>query len=236
MDFIQQKQLLTNLTLAQEETISYYHNNDMAMLRKICDPIIYRKGVPPMDYDELYDVASDTLLESLGTYDESKGSQFSTYLIGNIKRAFYDWTRDQRRFKRCNLTEERDKDGNLVKDKNGKQKYVVIADISIDAPIGDESESTLADMLPSGFDLESELAEEIGISSEESFDDYSPQMQEYLHKLSNVQRKILDLLSQGYSPEEIIEILHIDMALYKDSIVAITSYKYTRIIKKCRGE
>ena len=94
MDLTKQQQLFAGLTPQQQDTINFYHDNNMAMLRKICDPIIYRKGVSLMDYDELYDVASDTLLESLGTYDESKGSQFSTYLKGNINRAFYDWTRD----------------------------------------------------------------------------------------------------------------------------------------------
>lgn len=223
MDLTKQQQLFASLTPQQQDTINYYHNNNMAMLRKICDPIIYRKGVPLMDYDELYDVASDTLLESLGTYDESKGSQFGTYLKGNINRAFYDWTRDNRRFKRCNLTEERDKDGNLVKDKNGKQKYVVIADISIDAPIGDESESTLADMLPSDFDIEAELAEEIGISS-------GSKMERYLEKLSKKQRQVVGYLSDGYKTSEIRELLHITEKEYSDCMMAIKSYKNISIL------
>lgn len=223
MDLTKQQQLFASLTPQQQDTINYYHNNNMAMLRKICDPIIYRKGVPLMDYDELYDVASDTLLESLGTYDESKGSQFGTYLKGNINRAFYDWTRDNRRFKRCNLTEERDKDGNLVKDKNGKQKYVVVADISIDAPIGDESESTLADMLPSDFDIEAELAEEIGISS-------GSKMERYLEKLSKKQRQVVGYLSDGYKTSEIRELLHITEKEYSDCMMAIKSYKNISIL------
>ena len=214
MDLTKQQQLFASLTPQQQDTINYYHNNNMAMLRKICDPIIYRKGVPLMDYDELYDVASDTLLESLGTYDESKGSQFGTYLKGNINRAFYDWTRDNRRVKRCNLTEERDKDGNLVKDKNGKQKYVVIADISIDAPIGDESESTLADMLPSDFDIEAELAEEIGISDDE-------RVQKYLSSLSNTQRQIVEMKMNGVSGTEIKKKLHITNSEYEDNMKSI---------------
>lgn len=224
MGLTQQQQLLANLTTWQKKIINYYHENNMAMLRKICDPIIYYKGVSPMDHDELYDVASDTLLESLGTYDESKGSQFKTYLTNNIKNAFYDWTRDQRRFKRCNLTEERDENGNLVKDKNGKQKYVVIADISIDAPIGDESESTLRDILPSGFDLEAELAEEIGISSSGS------KMDKYLERLSKKQRQVAIYLSEGYKPSEIRDLLHINEKEYNDCLKAIRSYKNVKIL------
>lgn len=235
MDLLQQRQSFINLTSQQQEIVNYYHENNMAALRKICDPIIFRKGVPLMDWDDLYAVASDALLESLGTYDKTKGSQFKTYLYGNIKRAFYDWTRDRHRFKRCNLTEERDRDGNLVKDKNGKQKYVVVSDISIDAPIGDENGSTLADVLPSDFDIDSELSEEIVISDDKNFENYSPQMQDYLRRLSNVQRKVLEFLSKGYSSDEIIQLLHINMDLYKDSLIAITSHENTRIIKNIGG-
>ena len=223
MNLEQQAQILANLTPQQKRVIDQYHENNMAILRKICDPIILYKGVPKVDWDELYDVASDTLLESLGTYDESKGSQFSTYLRGNVKRAFYDWTRDQRRFKRCNLTEERDRDGNLVKDKNGKQKYVVIADISIDTPIGDDSESTLKDMLPSGYDLEAEITEEIGISS-------GSKMERYLDQLSRKQKQVAVYLSEGYKPLEIREVLHMTEKEFSDCMMAIRSYKNIKIL------
>lgn len=207
----------------QLKILEEYSSNEMRKLKQICDPIIFRKGVPQMDWDDLYAVASDTLMESLESYDESKGSQFRTYLVGNINRAFYDWTRDRRRFKRCNLTEERDENGNLVKDKNGKQKYVVIADISIDAPIGDENETSLADMLPSSFNLEAELAEEIGISS-------GSKMDKYLNKLSKKQRRVAVYLSEGYKSPEIREILHITEKEYADCIKGMQSYEYIKIL------
>lgn len=224
MDLTQQRLLFKNLTPKQKEIIEYYHENNMAMLRKICDPIIFRKGVASGDYDELYGVASDTILESLASYDDTKECQFHTYLTGNIKRAFYDWTRDRRRFKRCNLTEERDENGNLVKDKNGKQKYVVVADISIDAPVGDDSGATLKDMLASGYDIEEELAEEIGISSSGS------KMDKYLERLSKKQRQVAIYLSEGYKPSEIRDLLHIDEKEYNDCLMAIRSYKNIKIL------
>lgn len=198
----------------QLKILEEYSSNEMRKLKQICDPIIFRKGVPQMDWDDLYAVASDTLMESLESYDESKGSQFRTYLVGNINRAFYDWTRDRRRFKRCNLTEERDENGNLVKDKNGKQKYVVIADISIDAPIGDENETSLADMLPSSFDLEAELAEEIGISSDE-------RVQKYLGSLSNIQRQIVEMKMNEMPVSDIKKKLQISNSEYDDNMKSI---------------
>lgn len=223
MDLTKQGKLLGNLKPEQIDVINYYHENNMMALRKICDPIIFLKGTPSVDWDDLYSVASDTLLESLWSYDDTKQCQFKTYLIGNIKRAFYDWTRDRHRFKRCNLTKEIDQDGNLVKDKNGKQKYVVVSDISIDTPIGEENDSTLADVLPSSFDLEAELAEEIGISS-------GGNMDKYLERLSKKQRKVVVFLSEGYSPLEIREILHMTEKEYADCMMAIRAYRNIKIL------
>lgn len=226
MDSKQLEKLLKNLTQKQREIIGYYHKDDMAMLKKICHPIIERKGVPQMEWDELYDVASDTLLESIASYDESRGSQFKTYLTGNIKRAYYDWTRDQRRGKRCNL--KRDEKGKIVKGDDGKP--IIISNISLNGKTEEGSE--FGEMVDSGFRIEDELSEEIGFSLENNIQNFSPEMQEYLSNLSKVQIKVLELMGQGYDREEILEKLHITKELYKDSVAAITSKKATRKIKK----
>ena len=55
-------------------------------------------------------------------------------------------------------------------------------------------------------------------------------MIEYLGKLSKIQIKVLELMAEDYSPEEIKTILHIDAKLYSDCIAAIRSYKNTRCI------
>lgn len=216
MDFTRQQYLLANLTPRQKEIINFYHDNNMAMLKRMCNPIIFRKGIPLMDYDELYDVASDTLLESLETYDELKGSQFDTYLNGNINRAFYDWTRDRRRAKRCNVLME---NGKIVKDEDGNP--IVIPDIPIDAPTEDGID--MCEKIASSFNLEAELAEEIGISS-------GSKMDKYLNKLSKKQRRVAVYLSEGYKPPEIREILHITEKEYADCIKGMQSYEYIKIL------
>lgn len=216
MNLKQQEQLLVNLTSQQKEIISYYHDNNMETLRKICDPIIFRKGVPQMDWDELYGVASDTLLESLVTYDELKGSQFKTYLVGNIKRAFYDWTRDRHRAKRCNLLME---DGKIVKDENGNA--VVIPNISIDTPTEDGID--LSEKIASPFSIESELLEELDISS-------GSKMDKYLERLSKKQRQVVMYLSDGYNPSEIRETLHMTEKEYTDCMMTIRAYRNIKIL------
>lgn len=204
------------LTPQKKEIIEYYHKDNMAQLKKICDPIIFRKGVSQMEWDDLYSVASDTLLESLETYDENKGSQFKTYLTGNINRAFYDWTRDRRRSKRCNLLIE---NGKIVK--NEDNNPIVIPDIPIDAPT--EDGINLSEKIASNFDIEAELDGEIGISSDSK-------MEKYLNRLSKKQRKIAVYLSEGYKPSEIREVLHITEKEYADCIKGMQSYEYIKIL------
>lgn len=226
--FEKQKAMYQSLTEDQLIVVDEYHKDDMKKLKKICDPLIFYKGTPKIYHEDLYGVASDVLIESLVSFDPNKECSFKSFFKGNVERAFYEWTRNNCAGKRCNV--ERDKCGRIKRD--GKGKPIVITDISLNWK--NEEGVEFGDMLPSDFDLESKIIEEIGISNEGSFGGYSPQMQEYLHKLSNVQRRVLEYLSQGYSPDEIIELLHIDMVLYKDSIAAITSHKNTRILKKCK--
>lgn len=210
-----------NWTPEQYQIMDYYLSDEMRVLKKICNPLIYRKGVESMYHDDLYAVATDTLLESIENYDDSKGSSFRTFLTGNINRAYYDWTRDQRRFKRCNLTEERDEEGELVKDKNGKQKYVVIPGISIDASTEDGFD--LYEKIPSTFQIEDELSEEIGFSTDDKWECY-------LAKLSKKQKKIAVYLSDGYRPLEIREILHITEKEYSEHMSIIKAYENISIL------
>lgn len=208
---------LKNLTQEQRKIIDDYHSNEMQKLKQMCDPLIYRKGVSSMYHDDLYAVASDTLLESVISYNDSKDCSFRTYLTGNIKRAYYDWTRDQRRGKRCNLV--RDKHGKIKKDENGKA--IVIHNVSFDAPTEDGTD--LAEKINSGFQIEDELPEEIGFSSEDKWE-------RYLAKLSKKQRKIAIFLSEGYKPLEIKNILHISDKEYADNMIAIKSYNNISIL------
>lgn len=219
MDLLKQQQFLANLTSQQKETINHYHDNNMMQLRKICDPIIYLKGVPPKDWDELYDVASDTLLESLMTYDDSKGSQFKTYLSGNIKRSFYDWTRDNRRGKRCNV--ERDKYGRIKRDKDGNP--IVIPDISLNRENDEGIE--FGESLDSGFNIENELAEEIGISLKDNVNNY-------IKTLSGKQKEMAKLFMQGCTPDEVRRKLEITEQQYKRYLSFMQKPERKRMLKQ----
>ena len=192
------------------EMLNFYCKDNMRELRKFCDPIINqfmsKYGISDMNRDDLYGVAVDTLADSISKYNEEK-SQFSTFLDGNLKRKFLQWLRDSRRRCRCNI----------MRDENGNK--IVIPDLSFDIPNDDGL--YLKDIVSSGESIEDRI-----IVTEE----YSPEMKKYLSALSNVQFKILEMLSDGYEEDEIKEKLHIGTMLYKDSINGIRLFSKTKYI------
>lgn len=167
--------------------------------------------------DDLYSLGRWTFLESLVTYDSSKECKFSTYLEGNIWRAFYDWTRDNTRWKRCNL--QTGKDGNLMKDENNNP--IIIPDIPIDAPTEDGVD--LSERVASNFNIEEELSGEFGYSKDDK-------IQKYFSKLSKVQKQIVMYLAEGYDSSEIQGLLHIDNKRYLDNMKAIRSYENIKVL------
>lgn len=198
----------------KQEIIEEYCGNNMTKLRRICDPIIFRKGVPEMDHDDLYSAAMDALLNSVERYNEELNCTFNTFLVGNIKRTFYDWTRDRWRGKRCNV--ERDKNGRIKRD--NRKMPIIIPDIRINAVVEDGIE--LGEKIDSGFNIENELTD---FSNDDKWE-------QFLGKLSKKQRKIAILLSDGYKPLEIKEILHITEKEYSEHLSIIKSYDNISIL------
>lgn len=78
-----------------------YCANEMKKLKQICYPLLIKiGGISEKDYDDFYSIALDALADSVLRYDENKKCQFSTFLIGNIRRKFNTEIRDRNRAKR----------------------------------------------------------------------------------------------------------------------------------------
>lgn len=204
----------------QTELCNYYCKDELHELKKICNPLIFKKGVSQMYHDDLYDYAIETLLDSINRYDDSQECQFKTFLTSNIKRTFYDWTRDNHRAKRCNL--ERDENGCIIRDE--KNNVTVIPDMSFDVGVSEEDETTLKDLIASDYSLE-----------EEVFDNYETERSEknvvkYLNQLSDIAKKIVHLLVAGYKSTEVQEILHITDKDYYNHMKLIRSYENISIL------
>lgn len=220
-----------DLTEEQRRVVNEYCENDMKKLKNVCYMVWGKKGLPYMYYDDLYDDAMNVLLESIISFKSDKDTKFNTYLLGNIKRSYNDWFRDNNlRAKRSNL--ELDENGKIKKDENGNP--IIIRNISIDTPTEDGVD--LREKLSSDFKVENGIKDFSYISLEDILEECSREMGEYLNIiLSKLQRKILELIINDFSKEKIMEILNIDSALYSDSIAAITSNKNTRKLRKAIG-
>ena len=203
-----------------ETTINEFYANDQRKLRQICDREMSGfGGLSPKDYDDFYSRAGYELNLAREKYDPSTGKSFFEYACGVIRFSVRKEMTDRNRAKRRVVVEKEAEDGkgNRVK----RKEY--IADVSIDAPIGEEDGLTIGDILPSDFDMEAWI-----MKAER--EEYSPEMQAYLSRLSKMQINVLELTADGHSQEEIKRMLQIDSALYSDCIAAIRSYRNTRCI------
>lgn len=203
--------------VSKQKLIEEYCSNEMGKLKRICNPIILRKCIPQMHWDDLYSVAMNTLLDSVKRYDDSKECPFEAFLAGNIKRTFYDWTRDSRRGKRCNL--QRDTDGKIFRDE--KNNVIVIHDVSIDS--SNDNGIDLIEKLDSGYQIDEQLSDDTWFSD-------NVKIKQYIDRLSRIQREIVSLLSNGYVQDEISEILHISKSEYADCMVGIRAYENVKIL------
>lgn len=200
-----------DLTSSQQQIIDKFCANEMRGLKRICYPKIRRVcGDANMDDDDIYSIAMDVLIDSVRRYDISQG-KFETFLSSNIQNKINTYIRD---------TKYRSKRSNVQKDENGRNIYV--PNIPIDAPTDEGLD--IVERIDSGFQIEEELPEEIGFSSDE-------RVEKYLDSLTYRQRKIAELIMQGYLAIEIREKLNITEKQYTDSIKDMKAFEKSRILK-----
>ena len=194
--------------------INSYMENDMKKLKKICHRVWYGK-FDMSDYDELYDVAVDCLIETLITYNDEK-ARLETFLVGNIMRKTSTWMRDNKyRLKRQNLL--RDENGKLILDDEGNPQ--IIMNVSLD--INTDEVKSIKENLPSRENVEREIFTE---------EEYTDKVELYLQQLPRKQERVARLLSQQYTKDEIVEILHITVNEYNDCLAGLRSYKNVAIL------
>lgn len=188
-------------SLQKQQILEEYASNNMARLRKISYPIFIKfGGLSDKDHDDFYSKANEELWKATEAFDESKNIPFEAYLLGCLKRKF--------KTEMTGLNREKRKSDRLS--------------VSLDTPIGEDEGATLGDILSSDFNLEKEV---LGDTETDNL-----KIEKYLHRLSKMQRSIVGFLSEGYSPSEIQEILHIENKRYLDNIKAIQSYENIKVL------
>lgn len=193
--------------------VNKYMENDMKKLKKICHRVWFGK-FDMSDYDELYDVAVDCLIETLITYNDKKAC-LETFLIGNIMRKTSTWMRNNKyRLKRQNLL--KDKNGKLILDEKGNPQ--IVTNVSLD--VNTDEVKNIKDNLPSKENVEKEIFTE----------EYTDKVELYLQQLPRKLERVARLLSQQYTKEEILEILHITTSEYNDCLSGLRKYEYISIL------
>lgn len=183
-----------------EQLLAEYYKNNGKKLRRMVDSILCKfGGLRQMDKDDFYSLANEVFCKALERYDGNRC--FDGFLYSCLRKRIHTEITKRNRLKR-------------------QGDYCCV---SIDAPAGEDGSAALAEMIPSSFDLDRELAERLGISEED-------RMEVYLGKLSEIQREIVTLLSDGYIGTEIRKMLAISPKTYKDCLCGIQAYENIKVL------
>lgn len=178
-----------------DQILDTYYKDNAKKLHRVVDKILLKfGGLSDKDVDDFYSLANEVFVDVIKRYDSSRSFDGFLYscLFNKIKTEMTRRNREKRKADRMS--------------------------ISIDAPIGDDENCTLGDMIADNFNIEKAIFDE-------NNEEYSRKMMLYLGKLSNLQKAVLRLNIAGYLPNEIKDELHISEKQYADCYAAIHSYK-----------
>lgn len=172
-----------------------YYNNNAKKLRKLVDGILARfSGWSNKDVDDFYSLANEVFVEVMRKHDDSQSFEVFLYscLSNRIKTEITKRNREKRKADKLS--------------------------ISLDTPLSNEEDITIADVIADDFDMEKEV-----IGKEQEMGSFK--IAKYMDRLSQLQKSVLKLVVEGYLPEEIREKLQINKAQYADCYEAIHSYR-----------
>ena len=181
-----------------------YCENDMQKLKSMSRSIFMKFNEPlaNVDYDDFYSIANMVLWQAYNSYNPDMGISFDGFLRSCLQKKF-----------KTELT------------RRHRQKRILNQfAISLDADNGDEEDCKLLDFIPSDFDTFDEAVKRLENGQ------FHDNVQRYLSKLSNQQVNILNLLMDGYKPDEIRHILEISSSEYSDNLQTMRSYEYVKIL------
>lgn len=210
--------MVMNIQPYMEPIINSYYENDAKKLHKIVDKVLKNLHFVDIDKEDFYSLATEIFVnEVIPSYDP--GKSFESFLYSTLYKKFCTAMTRGTRQKRCTKikVEEKDEKGKVV------VKEIVIPDERLNAPIRDEENSTLEDVISCNRTVESEVFEEKEFG-------YSKKMTQYLDRLSLLQKEVLRLISIGFSSDEILDELSINKKQYDDCYAAIHSYRNIAIL------
>ena len=181
-----------------------YCENDMQLLKKISKSVFIRFHEPlaKADHDDFYSIANMTLWQAYNAYNPDMGTSFDVFLRTCLKKKFSTEIRRRHRQKRL------------------ADRFAV----SLDAANTDDEKCSLMDFMPSDFDTFEE------VTKRQENGQYRDKVQQYVSKLSTRQVNILNLLIDGYKPNEIRQILGMPVREYVDNMQIMQSYENVKFL------
>lgn len=179
-----------------------YCENDMRQLKRMSQSIFMRFNEPisNADYDEFYSIANMTLWQAYNSYNPDMGIKFEGFLRTCLQRKFKTELTHRHRHKR------------------------ILNQFTISLDAENEEQCNLSDTIPSDFDT---FDEAVKGQEKEQFQDKT---QVYISMLSKLQVKILNLLMEGYNPNEIRQTLKISSTEYAENLRIMRSYENVKVL------
>ncbi len=185
----------------QSDILNTYYADNAKKLHKTVDRILCKfGGLSGKDTDDFYSLANEVFADVIKRYDYKQS--FDGFLYSCLSNKI--------------MTE--------ITKRNREKRKADRMCISLDTPVGDDDSLTIGNIIADDFDTfeEATKGQESG--------KYQDKVQQYISKLSNQQVNILNLLIDGYKPNEIRQILELSSSEYADSLQTMRSYENVKIL------
>ena len=186
---------------ALQPYINTYYADNARKLHKVVDKILFKfGGLSNKDMDDFYSLASEVFVQAMRRYDHTQS--FDGFLYSCLSNKI--------------MTE--------ITRRNREKRRADRLSISLDSVNQEEEECSLLDFIASDFDTFEEAAKTQGNGQ------YQDKVQLYISKLSNLQVTILNLLIDGYKPNEVRGLLEISQREYAENMQTMRSYENIKIL------
>lgn len=206
---------------------SYYKVNEdkpeesAKKLHNVVDKILKRfGGITDIDRDECYSIANleitkyvkSQLDKGIEDFDED---QFDGFIYFAISRKVKMHITRKNRQKRCKI---------VTKMEDGKEIKEYIYPTSLDNLMSDDGKIKMIDIIPSDFDIESNI--DVG-----ELLNLGENVVKYISSLGCIERKIADLIMQGCNSTEIKNILKLSDKEYNTYLSDMKEYEKRQLLK-----
>lgn len=189
------------LAVLQSDILGTYYADNAKKLHKIVDKILSKfGGLSGKDKDDFYSLANEVFVDVMKRYDYEQS--FDGFLYSCLSNKI--------------MSE--------ITRRNREKRKADRMSTSLDAVNEDNEECNLLNIIPSGFDTFNE------VMKRQRKEQYQDRVQQYISRLSNRQINILNLLVDGYKPNEIQRITGISPKEYSENLKIMRSYENVKIL------